>query len=160
MTPEAPTSSAATRRPRLLVVLALAAAALAVIAAAWHLSALAAYDASARPGATASRLDSAQLAARLEPWNERFAWRVVGLRGLALFEQGKVQPAYFLLERYMPIVFGRDATFIDIYHRVRDAEMSVDSGKPHVAHGLDPYNNFTTTSTAPATYTTGSGASY
>jgi hypothetical protein len=142
------------------VVVGLVATALVVAALAWHLSALGAYDASGRPGPTASRLASAQLAAKLEPWNERFTWRLVGLRGLALFEEGKVQPAYFLLERYMPIVFGRDAAFIDIYHRVRDAEMSVDSGKPHVAHGLDPYNNFTTTSTAPVTYTTGSGTPY
>jgi hypothetical protein len=148
----------AVRRRRWLPVLTVAGAALLIAALAYHLYAQRAYDTAGAAGRTADRLAAAQLAAQLEPWNDRFAWRVVGLRGLTLFEQGKLRPAYFLLESYMPIVFGRDATFIAIYKMVRDAEMAFDSGQPHIAHGLDPYNRFNPISTPSATYTTGSQA--
>ena len=91
----------------------------------------------------------------MEPWNERFGWRVVGLQALTLLDAGKVRPSYFLMEKWMPIVFGRDATFIAIYKQVRAAEWTIDSGQPHVAHGLDPYNRFSPPGTPSATYTTG-----
>jgi hypothetical protein len=150
-----PLSARPSVRPRRAVIAALVAAVLVVVALTWHVSALAAYDASAAAGPTASRLASAQLAAKLEPWNERFAWRVVALQGLSLLEQGKVREAFFLLDRWVQIVFARDPVFVDIYHRVGAAEMTIDSGQPHIAHGLDPYNRFNPISTPSATYTTG-----
>lgn len=148
-------SNSPVQRPRRLVVAGLVVGALLVAALAWHLVALAAYDSTARPGKTADRLASARMAATMEPWNERFRWRLVGLQGLTLLEAGKVRPAYFLIEKWMPIVFGRDATFIEIYKQVRAAEFAIDSGIPHVAHGLDPNNRFNPISTPSATYTTG-----
>ena len=147
-------SKSSAPRPRRLVVAGLVVLTLLLAALAWHLIAQASYDASARPGKTSARLASAQMAAQMEPWNEWYKWRVVGLQGLTLLEQGKVRPAYFLIEKWMPIVFARDATFIEIYKVVRAAEFSMDSGQPHVAHGLDPYNRFSPPGTPSATYTT------
>jgi hypothetical protein len=150
-----PAPAPSSARPRRRVIAALVVAVLVVVALAWHLSALAAYDASAAAGPTASRLASAEFAAKLEPWNDRFEWRVGALRALSLLEQGQVRPAFFLLDRYVQIVFARDPVFVDIYRRVGAAEMTIDSGQPHIAHGLDPNNRFNPISTPSATYTTG-----
>jgi hypothetical protein len=159
MEPSAATTDPATGSPqagphprrRPLVVIGLAVAALALVAGAWHLVALRAYDTSAAPGPTASRLAAAELAARLEPWSARFEWRVIALRGLALFQQGKVDAAYNLLDAWVQTVFGRDATFISIYHEVLAVKIQVDSGKAHLAHGADPLLDFSVRPSATAT---------
>jgi hypothetical protein len=148
---QAAPSPPARARPRRAVVIGLAVAALAVFAAGWHLSALRAYDASALPGPTAARLDAARLAAGLEPWSAAFAWRVIALRGLTLLEQGKIDPAYFLVEPYSVIVHGTDATFVAIYQEIVAIKTPIDSGKAHVAHGLDPLLDFGPGVARPAT---------
>lgn len=145
----APSPDAARRRP--VVVIGLAVAALALIAAGWHLTALRAYDASTAPGPTASRLADAEFASRLEPWSAPFTWRVVALRGLTLFEHGEVDAAYNLLESWSPAVFGRDALFVAIYHAVLAVKTPLDSGKAHLAHGADPLLDFNVKPSAAST---------
>lgn len=81
----------------------------------------------------------------MEPWNAPFTWRVVALTGLTLFERGNVDGAYNLLESWSPIVFGRDTTFVSIYHQVLAVKVPLDSGKAHLAHGADPLLDFGTT---------------
>lgn len=148
MEPEAPIApSAATRpehrRPRRGVILALAAAALIMIALVWHVTAVSAYTSSASPTtSTATRLGFAQLAQRLEPWDVRFTWRVVTLKALALFQQGKIDPAFRVLDPYSAIVRG-DPLFRQVYQDVLAVKWPLDSSKAHVAHGLDPLLNFT-----------------
>lgn len=139
-----------THRSRLFGVI-VTLASLLLLAAGWHLAALAEYDAAASSAPTARRLASAQLALRLEPWNQPFAWRVVALEGLALLQKGQVDNAYFLVEPYSQVVQGKDATFVAIYQEIVRIKTPIDSGKAHVAHGLDPLNDFGTTATAAAT---------
>jgi hypothetical protein len=153
MTDPAPGSPPTRPRRRPLVVFVLSLAALAVFAAGWHLVALHAYDASAASGPTTDRLASAELAARLEPWSAPFKWRVIALEGLTLFQQGKVDAAYNLLDSWIQTVFGRDATFISIYHDVLAVKIQVDAGKAHLAHGADPLLNFNVkSSTTPTSH--------
>jgi hypothetical protein len=125
----------ARRRATRLAALALGLVVLA--ASAYHAAALTAYRDSARPGATVDRLESARLAASLEPWDRRFAWRVIALRGQLLFEQGRLDDAYRLLEPYSQAVRG-DETYRQAYQEVVRVKTPIDSGKAHVAHGLDP----------------------
>jgi hypothetical protein len=137
---------------------AIAVLALALAASLWHMIALEAYVAAGRPyDPTPDRLAAAELATTLEPWSQRFAWRAIALRGLTLFEAGKVDTAYFLVEPYSLAVHGTDATFLDVYHRILAVKGPLDSGKAHVAHGLDPLLNFGTTPTVPPTSTAASG---
>jgi hypothetical protein len=132
--------------------------AVALAASLWHVVALEAYTAAGRPyDRTADRLAAAQLAATLEPWSARFAWRTIALRGLTLFEAGKVDTAYFLVEPYSLAVHGTDATFVAIYHEILAVKGPLDSGKAHVAHGLDPLLDFATTPTVPAASASTSG---
>lgn len=137
------------RRPWIVAVGVVASLLAAAIA--WHLTAVSAYDAAAASGPTSGRLASAQMAANLEPWNQKFAWRVIALRGLVLLEDGNIDGAYFYLEPYSQII--RDPTYTAIYKAVVKIKTPIDSGKAHVAHGLDPFNNF---SQKPTPGTTGS----
>jgi hypothetical protein len=150
MEPVAPASARAIpaparRRHRWLAPTVIAVLAAALAASLWHVVALEAYAAAGRPyDPTASRLASAQLASTLEPWSARFAWRAIALRALDTLEKGDVDGAYWLVDPYIAIVHGTDATFIAIYQQILAIKTPIDSGKAHVAHGLDPYNNFST----------------
>jgi hypothetical protein len=138
-----PTRLAMSAGRRTSIALALAAVMLALLALGWHLDALASYNDAALAGTPAQgRLASAQVAARMEPWNVRFAWRVIALRGLVIFESGDVDGAYRLLEPYSPIVHGEDATFVAIYQAVVKVKTPLDSRKAHLAHGADPLLDF------------------
>lgn len=139
MSPRADTPAPGTApRPRrrryilivsLLVVLAIAAIAVNAYAAS-------SYDASGRPGPVASRLASAELAQRLEPWNRRFEWRVVTLRALQLLDAGKVDAAFWLLEPYSQIVRG-DPLYTHTYQHVVAIKTPLDSRKAHVQHAKE-----------------------
>lgn len=138
-----PDATSDRRHTRRGVILALSAAALVLIALVWHVTAVSAYASSASPTApTATRLGFAELAQRLEPWDVRFTWRVVTLKALALFEQGKIDPAFRVLDPYSAIVRG-DPLFRQVYQDVLAVKWPLDSSKAHVAHGLDPLLNFT-----------------
>jgi hypothetical protein len=136
------------------IVVALAAAVLLTLAAGWHLDALAAYDRTTSPEPLVVRLEYARYAARLEPWNPRFEWRAVTLEALALFERGDVDEAYRLLEPYSQVVKLEDPYFRSVYSDVVRVKTSLDSGKAHLAHGADPYLDFRTDPSGPASPTT------
>jgi len=118
------------------VALALAAAALAVIAIAWHLAALTAYDTSAGTGTLVSRINAAELAAHLEPWSERFQWRVVTLRAQRLLNAGRIDEAFWLLEPLSQIVRG-DALYRSVYQEAVHLKAPLDARKAHVQHAKE-----------------------
>jgi len=109
---------------------------LAVVAITWHLAALSAYRATGSTAPTSSRLASARVAARLEPWNTRFAWRVVTLRGLVLFEAGQVDAAFWLLQPYAQTVRG-DEMYRSVYQQVVSVKAPLDARKAHVQHARE-----------------------
>jgi hypothetical protein len=149
------------RRRRWLAPAVVAVPAAALVASLWHIVALESYVSAGRPyDPTAGRLSSAQLALTLEPWSARFAWRAIALRALDTLEKGNADGAYWLMDPYLTIVHGTDAAFVAIYKQILAIKTPIDSGKAHVAHGLDPYNNFSTgasgtpTPSAPVSSTT------
>lgn len=122
------------RRPA--VVLALALAALAILAVAWHAVALGEYGSTDSAAPLADRLVAARIANTLEPWNAPFAWRLVTLRGLQLFRQGKIDGAFWLLEPYSQVVRG-DALYRSVYQEVVSAKTPLDARKAHVQHSRE-----------------------
>ena len=125
-----PASEAARRRHR---VIAASAVALVILIAAigWHLTALSAYRATQHGGTTASRLASA-----LEPWNVRFRWRAVTLRGMQLLESGRVDAAFWLLLPYSQVVRG-DPLFTSVYRQVVATKAPLDARKAHQQHARE-----------------------
>jgi hypothetical protein len=123
-------------RARHAVVLLLSAVALALIAVAWHLTALSAYTATSDGGGAGARLSSARLAAALEPWNARYRWRVVTLTALVLLQEGKIDAAFFLLEPYSQIVRD-DPLYRSVYQRVVSIKTPLDSRKAHMQHARE-----------------------
>ncbi len=107
-----------------------------LLATAWHLTALAAYRATAHGGSTASRLASARLASALEPWNARFAWRAITLRGMQLLEEGRADAAFWLLEPYSQIVRG-DPVYTAVYREAVDLKAPLDARKAHQQHARE-----------------------
>jgi hypothetical protein len=79
----------------------------------------------------------------LETWDVRFGWRATALRGLDLLQKGDVEGAYALVDPNIVAVHGTDATYVSVYQQIMAIKTPIDSGKAHVAHGLDPLNNFT-----------------
>lgn len=122
------------RRPA--VVIGLAAAVLALVAAAWHVTALAAYSRTAGSAPLPSRLASAELAARLEPWDARFGWRVTTLRAQQLLDAGKIDPAFWLLQPLAQTVRG-DALYRSVYQEAVRLKTPLDSRKAHVQHAKE-----------------------
>lgn len=110
-------------------------------AAAYHGAALAEFARTFPGPSTADRLNAAELATRLEPWNAPFSWRVVTLRGLQLFEQGKVDQAYFLLLPYSTIV-RNDDVYRTVYQEIGAVKGPIDSRKAHVQHGREQAGGF------------------
>jgi hypothetical protein len=105
-------------------------------AGAWHLTALSAYRATEHGGTTASRLASARLASALEPWNVRFAWRVVTLRGMQLLEAGQVDAAFWLLLPYTQIVRD-DPVYTSVYRQAVALKTPLDARKAHQQHARE-----------------------
>ena len=130
-----PASEAARRRHR---VIAASAVALVILIAAigWHLTALSAYRATEHGGTTASRLASARLASALEPWNVRFRWRAVTLRGMQLLESGRVDAAFWLLLPYSQVVRD-DPLFTSVYRQVVATKAPLDARKAHQQHARE-----------------------
>jgi len=125
-----------------------------VLAVGWHLDALAFYDRTLSREPLVTRLEYARSAARAEPWNARFEWRAVTLQAQQLFERGDVDAAYWLLEPYSQVVKLQDPYFRSVYRDVVKVKTSLDSGKAHLAHGADPYLDFRTDPSRPASATT------
>lgn len=114
----------------------LAAALLLMAAAAYHVAALTAYEASAGPGPLAARLEHARVAAWLEPWQQRFAWRVVAIEGLELLDAGRIDDAYRLLEPYSRVVRG-DGVYRAAYQEAVRLKTPLDARKAHVQHARE-----------------------
>jgi hypothetical protein len=123
-------------RRRRAVVLAMAVVALAIAGAVWHVVALGAYDSTDSAAPVASRLSSARLAAALEPWDASFTWRVVTLEGLQLFQRGRIDSAFWLLEPYSQTVRG-DPVYHSVYQEVVAAKTPLDARKAHVQHSRE-----------------------
>lgn len=130
-----PRTVARPRRRRYILIGAIVVA-LAIAFAAVNAAATSAYDEAARPGLVASRLASARLAARLEPWNGRFEWRVVTLEALQLLEQGRIDQAFWLLEPYSQIVRD-DPFYTRTYQRIVSIKTPLDARKAHVQHAKE-----------------------
>ena len=126
------TDTPRTHRGRRIAASALAV--VAVLAVATHLFALWEYDRGAQPGPVSARLTSARLASSIEPWNQGFAVRVVTLQALLLFDNNEIDPAYFLLLPYSPVVRG-DPFFKQVYQGILTVKWPIDSRKAHVQHG-------------------------
>lgn len=120
---------------------ALALGLLLIAAVAYHAGALAAFRRSSDAGATPARIKAARLAASLEPWEPRFAWRVTALEGLTLLERGRVDAAYFLLEPLSQVVRG-DEVYRTIYQAAVHAKTPLDSRKAHLQHAREQKNGF------------------
>jgi len=134
--PAMPSPPAPPARKRRAVVLGLAAVMLAVVAIAWHVTAITAYRATEAQAPTSSRLSSARLAATLEPWDVRFKWRVVTLEAQQLFESGQVDAAFFLLLPYSQVVRG-DEVYRSVYQQVVAAKTPLDARKAHQQHARE-----------------------
>jgi hypothetical protein len=132
-----PASAAPHRRAAWTRPLAIVVGVLLVLAVAWHLTAISAYAASAENGPVGTRLADARLARTLEPWDERFQWRVVALEGLQLIDTYQLDRGYFLLLRYSTVVRG-DPVFRQIYQQAVNDRYFFDWGTAHLAHGFDP----------------------
>jgi len=115
---------------------ALALGLLLLAASAYHAAATTAFHGSEQDGTPAERLESARLAASLEPWQQRFAWRVIALEGLGLLEEGRIVDAYSLLEPYSRVVRG-DPVYREIYQRAVREKTPLDSRKAHLQHARE-----------------------
>lgn len=131
-----PPGTSGAPRPRRRVVLAMAALVLTLTAVAWHLTALTAYRATAGGAPLASRLASARLAATLEPWDTRFGWRVATLRGEQLLDEGRIDPAFWLLQSYSQIVRD-DPLYREAYQRAVSLKTPLDARKAHIQHARE-----------------------
>lgn len=120
-----------------LRLMALAFGLLILAAAAYHAAALTAYRDSAGAGDIGRRLDSARLASSLEPWEQRYSWRVATLEGRTLFDRGKVLEAYRLLEPLSDTVRG-DETYRTTYQLIARAAWPLYARRAHQAHAKDP----------------------
>lgn len=126
------------RRSRLA---ALVVGGLLLAALGYHAAALTAYEAAAEPGRASARLAHARAAATLEPWDRRFAWRVVTLEGLALLEAGRVDDAYRLLEPLSQVVRD-DALYRAVYQEVVAFKTPLDARKAHLQHAREQKGGF------------------
>lgn len=114
----------------------LAVGVLVLAAAAYHVAALTAYEASADPGPLAARLEHARVAACMEPWQARFTWRVIAIEGLDLLAAGRTDDAYRLLEPYSRIVRG-DGVYRAAYQEAVRLKTPLDARKAHVQHSRE-----------------------
>lgn len=110
---------------------------LVVVAAGLHLYAVS-LDGKARSFKypVATRATAASLAARIEPWNTRFAVTRSVVEAQDLLGKGRVDDAYFLLLPLSRTVRGDDL-FRQTYQQVVAQKWVLDSRKAHVQHGRE-----------------------
>lgn len=118
------------------VIFGLAASVLAVVGIAWHMSALALYGSTVGDSSVEARISAARSAARLEPWNAHFEWRVVTLEAERLLDEGRIDEAFWRLQPLSQTVRD-DALYRAVYQRAVRAKAPLDSRKAHVQHGKE-----------------------
>lgn len=110
--------------------------AIAVFASIWHFTALAAFRTAEDTGPVADRLSRARLASTLEPWDGRYARRVIALQGLELLRAGEVDAAFRLLYPYWEVATD-DRVFGSVYREVMAIKMPLDARKAHQQHARE-----------------------
>jgi hypothetical protein len=118
------------------VIFGLAMSALALLALAWHLSAIAVYNGTVGDRSLDERIAAARTAERIEPWNAHFEWRRVTLEAEKLLAQGKIDEAFWMLQPYALSVRG-DALYRTVYQRTVTLKAPLDARKAHVQHGKE-----------------------
>lgn len=124
------------RSKRPAVIFGLTLSALAVVALAWHLSAISNYNGTVGARSLDDRIGAARTAERLEPWNAHFEWRRVTLEAEKLLAAGKIDAAFWMLEPYAQVVRG-DALYRAVYQRTVSLKAPLDARKAHVQHGKE-----------------------
>lgn len=118
----------------ILVSVATVLAACAIASVAWHATAWATYQASWTAATPAQRLQSAQRAARLEPWSTEANVRALWLRGDAELDSGDYNAAVeTLAQAYRRDIGNRD--LLADFRRAQRVQSLETVKKAHLQHG-------------------------
>lgn len=100
----------------------------------YHAAAHASYRSALGDRPLEARLDSANRAADLEPWNREFHLRVIRVQAEILFRAEDYDGAHSLMQ---PVVAAgeADAEFIEFYRSVNAEWIPWSAGKAHQQHG-------------------------